>query len=300
MFIKDDAIADWEDLQDKVAQLFDELGCEVQTPFVVELAGRGRKAVDVFARDRRTSMERITLVECKWWNTEVPQDTVHAFHTIMQRSGANEGFVVSKVGFQAGAYEAAQHTNINLLTFGDLQHRFGNEWFLVQKATVSQLLQPLRQASCLHFDQFNPITISNNMFFHTQELADRLTLLGAWNKALLIASTSIWPESYLGPEPVRMANDPLKPFLEVPNGRQWHEAPTVREYFRRLIAGLKAWNTAYQNSVTLAHRTFDRLPADRRGELMDRSLLELKEESPIRVLKDRLPREEYDSILHLL
>jgi hypothetical protein len=300
MFIKDNAVTDWKDLQNKVAQLFLELGCEVQTPFVVELAGRGKKEVDVFICDRRASLSKITIVECKWWNTEVSQDTVHAFHTVMQGCGANAGFIVSKIGFQKGAYEAAQSTNITLLTFEELQHRFGHEWFFVQKTTVSKLLEPLRKAASLHFDQFNPGPIHNNMFFHTQQLQQRLLILRAWYSALLCEANSIWPESYLGPEPVRMATDPLKPFAEIPEGKMWHEAPTVREYFRRLITALKGWGKAFEHSCTFAHASFEALPEELQGDLMNQSLTKIREESPLRVLKQKIPDNEYQRLLQLI
>jgi Restriction endonuclease len=299
MFTKNNAVTDWKDLQDKVAQLFSELGCEVKTPHVVELAGRGKKEVDVFVCDRRTSLEMKTLVECKWWNTEVPQDTIHAFHTVMQGCGANAGFVISKVGFQKGAYEAAQSTNISLLTFEQLQHRFGNEWFFVQKTKVSILLQPLREALNLYWDQFNPAPISNKMFFHTRELEERLFTLHVWCSVLLGESNSSWPESYLGPEPVNMARDPLKPFLDVPRGKMWHEAPTVRDFYSRLIKGLEAWAKALKRLSEAAHKSFDALPPEKQAQLMNQSLVAVLEENPLRALKRKIPEDEYKRLLNL-
>jgi predicted helicase len=71
------------------------------------------------------------LVECKFWDSSIPQDTVHSFHTVMTGAGANTGFIISKIGFQSGAYEAAQkNTNIHLLTWKGFQHKFGRQWYL--------------------------------------------------------------------------------------------------------------------------------------------------------------------------
>lgn len=299
MFIKNNAVADWKDLQNRVAQLFSELGCEVQTPLVVELAGRGQKEVDVFISDKRSSLPKITIVECKWWNSEVPQDTVHSFHTVMNGCGANSGFIVSKIGFQAGAYEAANKTNISLLTFEEMQHRFGGEWFSTQKANISKLLEPLKQAAHLHFDQFNGLPIHNNMFFHTPVLAHRLVLLHVWSSVLLLEANSRWPESYLGPEPVKMARDPLRPFAEVPAGKHWHEARSVREFYQRLSKGLQLWNKAFERTRAAAHKSFDRLSPDQQGELMMKSLTKTHEELPLRVLKGKVSDQEYVRLLKL-
>jgi hypothetical protein len=76
-------IKNWRDLQDKVAILFREMGYDATTPFTVELAGRGNKEVDVYIRDPQASVNQIMLAECKLWESTVPQDTVHSFHTVM-------------------------------------------------------------------------------------------------------------------------------------------------------------------------------------------------------------------------
>jgi predicted Mrr-cat superfamily restriction endonuclease len=121
LLIPTDQITDWQDLQNKVAQLFAEMGYRTTTPKVVDLAGRGRKEVDVYIEDPRASVNQIILIECKLWNTPVSQDTVHSMHTVMSGSGANTGFIVSKAGFQSGAHEAAAKTNRRPIErFGDI------------------------------------------------------------------------------------------------------------------------------------------------------------------------------------
>ncbi|MCC8959487.1 restriction endonuclease [Bradyrhizobium sp. Pear77] len=123
MFIPTSQLKDWRDLQDKVAMLFREMGYDAVTPLTVKLAGRGSKEVDVYIHDPRASVNQVMLVECKYWESPVPQDTVHSFHTIMSGAGANTGFIISKVGFQSGAYEAASSTNIHLLSWDELQRK---------------------------------------------------------------------------------------------------------------------------------------------------------------------------------
>jgi hypothetical protein len=54
MLIFDHEPADWAELQDRVAQLFSELGCDVKVCETVKLV-RGEKEIDVTVRDPQTT-----------------------------------------------------------------------------------------------------------------------------------------------------------------------------------------------------------------------------------------------------
>jgi hypothetical protein len=118
---------DWSDLQNLVAQMFRELGCEVAIGQQAALV-RGRKEIDVLIRDPGTTPPSQYLCECKFWSRPIPQEVVHSFRTVVADYGAHRGFVVSRAGFQAGAREAVQKTNIDLVTFDELQAIFFNRW----------------------------------------------------------------------------------------------------------------------------------------------------------------------------
>lgn len=127
MNIFDDEPGDWRDLQNRVGQLFFEMGCTVEIGKTIELV-RGKKEIDVFVRDPLQTPQSTYLIECKFWNSAVPQEVVHSFRTIVADSGAHHGFIVSKAGFQSGSYEAARMTNIDLCTFEELQKVFFDRW----------------------------------------------------------------------------------------------------------------------------------------------------------------------------
>ncbi|WP_066273214.1 restriction endonuclease [Hydrogenophaga palleronii] len=127
MNIFDDLPANWQELQDRVGQLFSELGCTAKVGETIELA-RGKKEVDVLVDDAVVLPVSRYVVECKHWNAPVPQEVVHSFRTVVADCGAHRGFIVSKAGFQAGAYEAVRKTNIELCTFKELQELFFNRW----------------------------------------------------------------------------------------------------------------------------------------------------------------------------
>jgi len=89
---------------------------------------RGAKEVDVLVRDPVTVPQSTYLCECKFWSTAIPQETVHGFRTVVGDFGAHRGYIISKVGFQAGAFAAVQNTNVELLTFDQLQAVFFDRW----------------------------------------------------------------------------------------------------------------------------------------------------------------------------
>jgi len=54
---------------------------------------------------------------------------VHAFRTTVADGGAHIGYVISKVGCQSRAFEAAKLSNVKLLTWSDFQDEFEQTWF---------------------------------------------------------------------------------------------------------------------------------------------------------------------------
>lgn len=99
MDIFNDEPKDWVELQDKVAYILGSCGYIVETPKKIQTA-RGEVEIDVFAQ----SSEELIICECKFWESNVPQNTVFAFRTIAEDIGANKGIIVAKKGFQSGAY----------------------------------------------------------------------------------------------------------------------------------------------------------------------------------------------------
>lgn len=126
----------WQELQSFVGQLFQEIGYSVEVSKVVELA-RGKKEIDVYVQDILSEYQPIFLIECKYWNKPVSQETIHAFHTVINDFGANFGFIVSRNGFQSGCYEAAEKTNIRLVSLEELEAKYHGKW---QSGMVSKYL----------------------------------------------------------------------------------------------------------------------------------------------------------------
>lgn len=296
MIIKNDEIIDWKDLQQKVADLFIEMDYETEVSIKVKLAGRGKKEIDVFVRDTMASVNQVYLIECKFWNFNVHQDVIHSFKTIMEETGANTGFVISKIGFQKGAYQAARYTNIHLLTFEELQHKYGTEWLRKMTLKYNSLTKEMKTISHLHFDQYYPMPISNNMFFHTDELFDQLCFYNHLIGRLISISL---PEVYNPPKPLILYFNPHCKFENNINFHDNYELQfaSTREFFKKIISGaencLKEFNELYNK----AHSSFDALSEIEQDRIMKLSLKAHFLETPIRSLENHLGKDVYKKII---
>ncbi|MBH9657069.1 restriction endonuclease [Burkholderia pseudomallei] len=148
MKIFERAPADWQDLQNLVGQLFEEIGCEVQIGQKVNLVRGDTKEIDVRVVDRVTVPPSYYLCECKHWKAPVRQEIVHAFRTVMDDQGAHRGFIISSSGFQSGARAAVENTNTDLFTFDELQATFFERWRL----SMAQRHMPLADQLALYWD----------------------------------------------------------------------------------------------------------------------------------------------------
>jgi hypothetical protein len=117
----------WEELEELVAAILSECGMDARRQAPISLA-RGDVIVDVLALDIVDGITHRILCECKNWRTNIPKEVVHAFRTVMHESGAHRGYIISKMGFQAGGFEAARLTNIDLVTFAEFQTAHFAKW----------------------------------------------------------------------------------------------------------------------------------------------------------------------------
>lgn len=125
--IFDESPRSWKELQSRVAQVFSELGCDVTLEKTVHLP-RGSVALDIVVRDKSTAPHSLYVCECKHWSKRVPKSVVHGFRTVVSELGANRGFLIAGNGFQVGSIEAAEFTNIDLLTWRQFEELMFDRW----------------------------------------------------------------------------------------------------------------------------------------------------------------------------
>lgn len=118
---------DWQDLQDKVCIVLNQIGFEASTGKTIKTP-RGQVEVDVYATDPFSIDKIIYIIECKNWENKVPQTVIHSFTTVMQETGANVGYIISKLGFQKGAFNYTQNTSIKNFTFVQFQQKYLRAW----------------------------------------------------------------------------------------------------------------------------------------------------------------------------
>lgn len=133
----------WAELQNSVAKIFNECGFDVKVEKKIKTA-RGEVEIDVYVIDNTSIPKSVFICECKNWETSVPQEKVHALFSVVQNSGANFGILISKSGFQSGAYEASKNTNISLLKWEEFLELYKNKWLQNKFGLFYHLFKELR------------------------------------------------------------------------------------------------------------------------------------------------------------
>lgn len=147
--------SDWKDLQLQVARILHECGMQATTDQSIETV-RGQVNVDVFAEDSGQIPAGRYICECKHWSSRVPKTVVHGFRTVVADFGANLGFLISSAGFQSGAYEAAEKSNVKLLDWQQFEDMFEERWVrqymipLLRKETDALIFyaEPIKPPDC--------------------------------------------------------------------------------------------------------------------------------------------------------
>ncbi|RXT40257.1 restriction endonuclease [Bradyrhizobium betae] len=134
----------WQDLQQQSARILAECGFAVEVEKKVKLV-RGHAEIDVYAEETLKGRKYVILCECKHWKAAVPQTVVHSFRSVMADVGAHKGYIISSSGFQSGSRDAAQMTNVELVTWDQFQDAFQASWLencftLVMTAKLDPLM----------------------------------------------------------------------------------------------------------------------------------------------------------------
>ena len=131
----------WRDLQSLVAKYLNEADYKAITSHEIDTV-RGKVEVDVFVQ-ADTELGKTVLCECKFWNTNIPKEKVHAFRTVILDSGASLGIIISKRGFQKGAIEAAKNANIELKTWDEFLSMIYEKWLTSRLISIKRKRIPL-------------------------------------------------------------------------------------------------------------------------------------------------------------
>lgn len=110
---------DWKNYQENAAEFFRSLGLSAKTD--VRLKGvRTTHDIDVVVRSKHVGFEVLWLIECKRWKSPVSKLHVLGLREIVNDLGADRGVLLCEAGFQAGAIEAANLTNVQVTSLESL------------------------------------------------------------------------------------------------------------------------------------------------------------------------------------
>jgi hypothetical protein len=110
----------WKEYQEDAASYFRSLGLDASTDVTVK-GVRTSHDVDVLVKSHHAGFDITWVVECKHWKTPVSKLHVLALREIVADVGADRGILLSEVGFQSGAKEAANLTNVQVTSIRELR-----------------------------------------------------------------------------------------------------------------------------------------------------------------------------------
>ena len=115
---------DWSDYQEEAASLFRSMGLDASTNVIIH-GVRTKHDVDVLVKSHHAGFDVTWLVECKYWKSPVSKLHVLALREIVADTGADRGILLCEAGFQSGAVEAANLTNVQVTSLENLRSTAG-------------------------------------------------------------------------------------------------------------------------------------------------------------------------------
>lgn len=117
--------ASWREYQEEAAEFFRSLGLAASTNVTVEGA-RTKHDVDVLVEIDVAGFTVTWIIECKHWKDPVNKLHVMALRGIVADLGADRGIILCEVGFQSGAVQAANLTNVQVSSLRCLSKTSGD------------------------------------------------------------------------------------------------------------------------------------------------------------------------------
>src|SRR5687768_3242495 len=112
--------SDWKDLQNKVGEILHQCGFSVEVEKTIQTV-RGQIELDVYAEENIKGRRYSIICECKFWKSNIPQNVIHGFRTVINDLGCNAGYIITTSDFQSGSTNATEFTNVELLTWENFQ-----------------------------------------------------------------------------------------------------------------------------------------------------------------------------------
>lgn len=109
----------WQEYQEEAASFFRSIGLEASTDVTVD-GVRTSHDIDVLVTSQHVGFEITWIIECKHWKTRVSKLHVLALREIVSDLGADRGILLCETGFQSGAIEASNLTNVQVTSLAEI------------------------------------------------------------------------------------------------------------------------------------------------------------------------------------
>jgi len=108
---------EYEKLTQEIYQdLLKKDGLTTEVKHNVKIQGKAtRHQIDIYWEYKIAGIHHKVAIECKNYNKKISKGIISSFHGVLTDIGNTNGIIVTKVGFQKGAKEFAEHYGINLI-----------------------------------------------------------------------------------------------------------------------------------------------------------------------------------------
>lgn len=156
---------DWYDYQEETAAFFRSLGLDAKTNVTVQ-GVRTEHNIDVLVKMHHVGFDVTWAIECKHWKSNVSKLHVLALRSIVQEIGADRGILLCEAGFQSGAIEAAQLTNVVVTSLANVMQSAQSD---IYNLRIRELLQRIEASKERYWDIPKSIRIKHGL---RQDVAD--------------------------------------------------------------------------------------------------------------------------------
>jgi len=223
----------WYGYQEETAEFFRSLGLDAQTNVTVQ-GIRTQHDIDVLVKMHHVGFDVTWAIECKHWKSRVSKLHVAALRTIVQEIGADRGILLCEAGFQSGAIEAAQLTNVVVTSLANVMQSAQND---IYNLRFRELLERIEAARERYWDIPKSVRIEHGLrqdagegytAFFVFQTADEIM-----GKAIrgLYPITDLMPFKYLKAPPVLPGPHEVWAYLE----------PMIADLESRLASCEAAW-----------------------------------------------------------
>ncbi|MBP2159568.1 MULTISPECIES: restriction endonuclease [Asticcacaulis] len=133
----------WREYQQEACDFFHKLGWDAATDVAVQ-GVRTSHDIDVLVNIDHAGFKITWVVECKAWRRPVTKLHVMGLREIVHDIGADRGILLAESGFQSGALEASNFTNVQVTSLKALKVSTKDE---VNSSGLKNLLGKLEKAS---------------------------------------------------------------------------------------------------------------------------------------------------------